>query len=53
MISLCRGDTVIDTLRNVFHANIVKIPESRIQPLVIAAAARNRDRHSTARSYHC
>ena len=42
MILLCRGDTVIDTLRNVFHANIVKIPESRIQPLVIAAAARDR-----------
>jgi hypothetical protein len=40
MLGLCQGDRIVDTLRNVFHANIVAIPESRIQPLVIVAAGK-------------
>ena len=39
MLPLCRHDTVIDTLRSVFHANIVAVPESRIEPLVIVAVS--------------
>jgi hypothetical protein len=39
MLGLCKRDSIVDTLRNVFHANIVAIPESRIKPLVIAAAS--------------
>src|SRR4051812_8640262 len=41
MLALCRNDAVIDTLRGMFHANIVAIPESRIEPLVILAAGNN------------
>lgn len=41
MLALCHNDVVIDTLRGVFHANIVAIPESRIEPLVILAAGKN------------
>jgi len=40
MLGLCKRDPIVDTLRNVFHANIVAVPESRIQPLVIVAANR-------------
>ncbi|MGH9612210.1 MAG: hypothetical protein ACRD4P_03930 [Bryobacteraceae bacterium] len=39
MIELCRHDPVADTLRNVFHANIVEVPEARIQPLIVVAAS--------------
>ena len=42
MIELCRHDPVADTLRNVFHANIVEIPEARIQPLIVVAASQDR-----------
>lgn len=33
-LRLCRGDELIDTLRDVFGANIMRIPESRMRPLV-------------------
>lgn len=42
MIELCRHDPVADTLRNVFHANIVEVPEARIQPLIVVAASQDR-----------
>jgi len=41
MLNLCHHDTVVDTLRNVFHANVVEIPESRIEPLVVVAASKD------------
>jgi hypothetical protein len=41
MLGLCRTDTVIDTLRNVFHANIVAVPEARIRPLIVIAASKD------------
>lgn len=41
MLNLCNNDKIVDSLRNVFHANIVAIPESRIQPLVIVAASKD------------
>jgi hypothetical protein len=37
MFGLCSGDPIITTLRSVFHANIVEIPEERIRPLSLVA----------------
>jgi hypothetical protein len=34
-LGLCSGDPVVDTLREVFGANIVRVPEERIKPLVV------------------
>ena len=34
---LCEGDPVVSTLRDVFGANIVRVPERRIQPLSVVA----------------
>lgn len=35
MIRLCTGDLLLDTIRETFEANPVRIPEERLQPLVI------------------
>src|SRR5436189_4508932 len=37
-LGLCSGDPVVDTLRDVFDANILRIPEERFQPLTVLAA---------------
>lgn len=42
MLGLCSGDPIVDTLRSVFHANIVEVPEERIKPLIVAAEADGR-----------
>lgn len=34
---LCPGDPLVDTLRTVFKANIIRIPRNRIQPLTVLA----------------
>jgi hypothetical protein len=39
MLKLCQNDTVVNTLRSVFHANIVSIPELRVRPLVVIASS--------------
>jgi hypothetical protein len=37
---LCRGDELVDTLHNYFGANVLAVPEERVQPLT-AIARRN------------
>jgi hypothetical protein len=32
---------VVDTLRNVFHANVVAVPEARIRPLIVIAVSKD------------
>lgn len=39
--SLCSTDPLINTLRGVFSANIIRIPEERIKPLCILAGKKN------------
>lgn len=41
VLGLCKHDPIVDTLRSVFHANIVSVPEERIRPLVVAAKVGN------------
>lgn len=36
-LKLCSGDEIVDTLREVFGANIIRVPEERIQPLSVIA----------------
>lgn len=36
-LKLCDNDPLINTLRGVFHANIIRIPEEKIQPLCVIA----------------
>lgn len=36
--SICEGDPLIDTLRTVFDANIVRVPEERVKPLTVVAS---------------
>ena len=36
-LKLCRNDPIIGTLRDVFGANVVRVPESRIQPTCVVA----------------
>jgi hypothetical protein len=45
-LNLCPGDPLVDTLTEVFGANIVRVPEARIQPLTVAAV---RDSQSSFR----
>jgi hypothetical protein len=37
MLGLCKNDPIVDTLRGVFGANIVRVPDSRVKPLVALA----------------
>jgi hypothetical protein len=37
-LKLCRGDPIVDTLTDVFHANIIRVPEERYAPLIVLAA---------------
>ncbi|WP_250530504.1 hypothetical protein [Caballeronia sp. ATUFL_F1_KS4A] len=37
-LKLCNNDPLVKTLRDVFHANIIRIPEEKIQPLCVIAA---------------
>lgn len=42
LFKLCDNDPLVNTLTDVFHANIVRVPEERLQPLgVIAARNKN------------
>lgn len=38
LLGLCSGDPIVDTLREVFHANIIRVPEQRYKALSILAA---------------
>jgi hypothetical protein len=38
-LGLCDGDPIVGTLRDVFHANIIRVPEERLVPLTVLAAA--------------
>src|SRR4051794_40580878 len=38
-LTLCQ-DNLVTTLRDVFHANIVRTPEARIQPLAVVASTK-------------
>lgn len=37
-LALCSGDPLVDTLRDVFGANIVRVPETRVRPLAVVAS---------------
>ncbi len=37
LFKLCSDDQLVNTLQRVFKANIVRIPETRIQPLCVIA----------------
>jgi hypothetical protein len=37
-LPLCDGDPIVNTLREVFHANIIRVPEERFAPLTVLAA---------------
>lgn len=37
-LKLCDGDPLVKTLSEVFHANIIRVPEERLQPLSTLAA---------------
>jgi hypothetical protein len=39
LIPLCTGDPLLDTLRETFAATPLRIPETRVQPLAVLAAA--------------
>jgi hypothetical protein len=41
-LKLCSGDELVDTLTDVFNANIVRVPEARIQPLAVVASRRGK-----------
>jgi hypothetical protein len=43
-LGLCPGDTLTTTLREVFGANIVRVPEERIQPLCVIASMEGRSK---------
>ena len=36
-LSLCPNDDIVSTLRSLFGANVVRVPEERIRPLVVLA----------------
>lgn len=38
VLGLCSGDPIVDTLREVFHANIIRVPEQRYATLCVLAA---------------
>lgn len=42
MLGLCTGDPLVEALRGTFGANIVRVPEERVQPLCVVAAQGNR-----------
>ncbi|HET7790786.1 MAG TPA: hypothetical protein VFK78_08325 [Gemmatimonadales bacterium] len=42
VLGLCSDDPVVGTLRDVFGANILRVPEERYQPLAVLAAAGDR-----------
>lgn len=37
-LPLCKSDPLVDTLKDVFGANIVRVPEERIRPLTVLAS---------------
>ncbi len=37
-LSICQGDPLVETLRSLFGANIVRVPEERIEPLTVMAS---------------
>jgi hypothetical protein len=37
LLTLCPGDPVVESLRRLFGANLVRVPEERIRPLVVLA----------------
>lgn len=38
LFGLCEGDDIVDTLRGVFNANIVRVPERQVQPTKVLAS---------------
>jgi|SRR5882672_2401729 len=38
VLGLCSGDPIVGTLREVFHANIIRVPEQRYKALSVLAA---------------
>jgi hypothetical protein len=44
-LGLCKDDELVNTLRDVFIANILRIPEERIQPLCVIAKKKRKVRY--------
>jgi hypothetical protein len=44
-LGLCKDDELVNTLRDVFTANILRIPEERIQPLCVIAKRKRKVRY--------
>lgn len=42
ILKLCDNDPLVQTLAEVFHANIVRVPEERVRPLCVIGAHRRR-----------
>lgn len=41
-LGLCKGDPVVDLLHDLFAANVLRVPEARVQPLSVLARRENK-----------